>query len=292
MRVRIPQAELQTSFSFSLDQFLHSFTLWRARPRYNFRRYAVSFWIPHDHVWAVHSVHHVENLDFCWTSARSGINSVPIVNWKLIRVLEHLKKAAEVSSQRDDSVRAGTRNVKGSRSTCDFSGDELQTTNTIFRSVTGISITFQPSCLSIWIFVFTQIIKPIERTIPDPLRQIITLNDKYNTYVENVVRETIQKGPCTTTLLTAPCLSLSGDWGTGASVMASFSHSRAAAHSARPSPATLEEERRTARSPLCWSSFHLSLKPGEFLNVLKLDWTKERRKSNTSFTLTETQCSG
>ena len=37
-------------------------------------------------------------------------------------------------------------------------------------------------------------IKPVEQSIPDPLRQAISLSDKYDTYVETSIRDTIQKG--------------------------------------------------------------------------------------------------
>ncbi|XP_027056438.1 PH domain-containing protein DDB_G0267786-like [Pocillopora damicornis] len=36
-------------------------------------------------------------------------------------------------------------------------------------------------------------IKPVESSIPDPLRQAISLNDKYDTYVETSLRDTIKK---------------------------------------------------------------------------------------------------
>ncbi|KAJ7370918.1 hypothetical protein OS493_028992 [Desmophyllum pertusum] len=36
-------------------------------------------------------------------------------------------------------------------------------------------------------------IKPVEQSIPDPLRQAISLSDKYDTYVETSIRETIKK---------------------------------------------------------------------------------------------------
>ena len=39
-----------------------------------------------------------------------------------------------------------------------------------------------------------QMIKPVESSIPDPLRQAISLNDKYDTYVETSLRDTIKKG--------------------------------------------------------------------------------------------------
>lgn len=37
-------------------------------------------------------------------------------------------------------------------------------------------------------------IKPVEQSIPDPLRQAISLSDKYDTYVETSIRDTIKKG--------------------------------------------------------------------------------------------------
>ena len=37
-------------------------------------------------------------------------------------------------------------------------------------------------------------IKPVESSIPDPLRQAISLSDKYDTYVETSIRDTIKKG--------------------------------------------------------------------------------------------------
>ena len=37
-------------------------------------------------------------------------------------------------------------------------------------------------------------IKPVESSIPDPLQQAISLSDKYDTYVETSIRETIKKG--------------------------------------------------------------------------------------------------
>ncbi|KAL9988021.1 hypothetical protein ACROYT_G002418 [Oculina patagonica] len=36
-------------------------------------------------------------------------------------------------------------------------------------------------------------IKPVEQSIPDPLRQAISLSDKYDTYVETSIRDTIKK---------------------------------------------------------------------------------------------------
>lgn len=39
-----------------------------------------------------------------------------------------------------------------------------------------------------------QMIKPVEQSIPDPLRQAISLSDKYDTYVETSIRDTIKKG--------------------------------------------------------------------------------------------------
>ena len=39
-----------------------------------------------------------------------------------------------------------------------------------------------------------QMIKPVEQSIPDPLRQAISLSDKYDTYVEISIRDTIKKG--------------------------------------------------------------------------------------------------
>jgi len=37
-------------------------------------------------------------------------------------------------------------------------------------------------------------IKPVESSIPGPLQQAISLSDKYDTYVETSIRETIKKG--------------------------------------------------------------------------------------------------
>ena len=37
-------------------------------------------------------------------------------------------------------------------------------------------------------------IKPVEQGIPTPLKQAISLSDKYDTYVETSIRDTIKKG--------------------------------------------------------------------------------------------------
>ena len=37
-------------------------------------------------------------------------------------------------------------------------------------------------------------IKPVEQGIPTPLKQAISLTDKYDTYVETSIRDTIKKG--------------------------------------------------------------------------------------------------
>lgn len=37
-------------------------------------------------------------------------------------------------------------------------------------------------------------IKPVEQSIPTPLKQAISLTDKYDTYVETSIRDTIKKG--------------------------------------------------------------------------------------------------
>ena len=37
-------------------------------------------------------------------------------------------------------------------------------------------------------------IKPVESSIPGPLQQAISLSDKYDTYVETNIRETIKEG--------------------------------------------------------------------------------------------------
>lgn len=37
-------------------------------------------------------------------------------------------------------------------------------------------------------------IKPVEESIPKPLKQALSLSDKYDTYVETSIRDTIKKG--------------------------------------------------------------------------------------------------
>jgi len=38
-----------------------------------------------------------------------------------------------------------------------------------------------------------QLIKSVEQSIPTPLKQAISLGDKYDTYVETCIRDTIKK---------------------------------------------------------------------------------------------------